>query len=112
MKKLVSILIVASLFVIPNFLYAETTGGTISATQTESDTVISGKNVYLRNDGANEVFIELNQRSDETDLTATTSSFELPVNGTITLRSDVQFSSISAICSAAETASLEYLAWD
>ncbi len=110
MKKIS--LFILCMFVTVGSIFAANSGGTISATDTEADTAIQAKNLFIRNDGANEVFIELKRRGDDADVDATTSSFELPVNGEVTARSERGFTGISTICSSTETASVEYLAWD
>lgn len=85
-------------------------GGSISATSTEQEVALAGRNVYLKNDGANEVYLEL--EIDQADGTATTADFELRTNEEIYFSSDNNISAIKIICAAAETATVRYISWE
>lgn len=84
-------------------------GGTISANVDAQEVVIGKKNLYLFNDGSDEVYFTL---SHGASVTATNSDFFLNVNQDLTIRANKSVEVISVICNNTETATVRYLAWD
>lgn len=86
-------------------------GGSISATDVELTTDVDGSHMLLINDGANEVFLVLNE-SGKTASLATTSEFELKSGESFLPESNRSFTSVSTICTSAETTTIRFIAWD
>ena len=111
MKKVYKVLGVVGLMLLSTSLCFASTGGSISATDSEAKTDVGGSHLLLINDGANEVFIAIRARNSAA-VAATTSSFELKSGESTILDSYRGFDQVSTVCSSAETATVRFLSWD
>ncbi|MFI5405041.1 MAG: hypothetical protein ACHQ1D_00865 [Nitrososphaerales archaeon] len=89
-------------------------GGSISITSA-GNSVYTGRKKHLLfiNDGADEVYIALEQEIPAGS-TATTTDFMLENGEVLAIDTEVSngFVKVNFICQAGETASIRYLAWD
>jgi hypothetical protein len=86
-------------------IFAGSAFAAISCSDSNTETKLSGSHMILVNDGADEVYITLQNR------VATTSDFELQSGEAIAIDSDAEFEEINCICDTAETASVRLLQW-
>ena len=110
MKKLLVIFTV--LMVISSSLYARASkGGSISVTSTAQAISIEGQNLYMKNNGTDEVYIELEVNGSSSG-TVTTSDFELKSGEEIYLSTAGSFSILRIVCDTTETATVRYISYE
>lgn len=119
MKALVSLLVVFGFCSLAYAAYSPTgnvaadavssRGGSLSSTATAANISLNHSNVYIENDGSDEVYINLNDTA-----VADTSDFYLSSGEFVTIRSSEnrKIHKLGYVCDTAETATVRYLAWD
>jgi hypothetical protein len=122
MKKLLPLILLVSLFALfgaisETSVFAsdiagdakESKQGTISSTDVASEVKINANHVLLVNDGTDEVYVKLNSTT-----VATTADFKIGSGESLVLDAiqGQRLYSVQYVCTATETATVRYLAWN